>query len=351
MTMLNRLTRRMMLPAIAFAAAAFTTFWAHPAPAEELRVLAWQGYADDDWVKEFEKETGAKVNVVFIGTDDEIWAKIKGSEGKDFDLFAVNTAQLQRYIDARLVTPYDMSKVPNQKDTLPRFRDLSKVSGVMRDGKVYAIPFAFDSIGLIYDTDKVKTPPDSMQILWDPQYKGKVLAYDNGEHNFSFTALTLGIQDPFHLTPEQMEQVKQKLIDLKRNVLSFYTTADEALQIYKNNDVALIWANYGQQQLKAMKDAGAHVAYINPSEGALAWLDTWAMTSGVRDKDLAEAWVNFVLQKKIGQQLSEREASATRSCPIPAPGRTTSWSISSWSRTRPSGPTSGTRSRRRRRLD
>jgi putative spermidine/putrescine transport system substrate-binding protein len=240
--MLTKLTRR-ALPAVAFALAAFATLGAHPASAKDLRILAWQGYADEDWVKEFEAQTGAKVNVVFIGTDDEIWAKIKGSEGKDFDLFAVNTAQLQRYIDAGLVTPYDLDKVPNQKETLPRFRDLSKVSGVMRDGKVYAIPFAFDSIGLIYDTDKVKPAPDSMEILWDPKYKGKVLAYDNGEHNFSFTALTLGIQDPFHLSPEQMQQVKAKLIDLKRNVLSFYTTADEALQIYKNNDVALIWAN------------------------------------------------------------------------------------------------------------
>jgi putative spermidine/putrescine transport system substrate-binding protein len=319
MTMLTTLTRR-MLPAVAFAAAAFATLWANPAPAKELRIMAWQGYADDDWVKEFEKQTGATVNVVFIGTDDEIWAKIKGSEGKDFDLFAVNTAQLQRYIDAGLVTPYDLSKVPNQKETLPRFRDLAKVQGVMRDGKVYAIPFAFDCIGLIYDTDKVKPAPTSMDILWDPNYKGRVLAYDNGEHNFSFTALTLGIQDPFHLTPDEMQKVKDKLIALKRNVLSFYTTADEALQIYKNNDVALIWANYGQQQLKAMKDAGAHVAYINPKEGALAWLDTWAMTSGVRDKDLAEAWVNFVLQKKIGQQLSEREGFGNTVVPYPSAG-------------------------------
>jgi putative spermidine/putrescine transport system substrate-binding protein len=319
MTMLTKLTRR-ALPAVAFALAAFATLGAHPAAAKDLRILAWQGYADDDWVKEFEAQTGAKVNVVFIGTDDEIWAKIKGSEGKDFDLFAVNTAQLQRYIDAGLVTPYDLDKVPNQKETLPRFRDLTKVSGVMRDGKVYSIPFAFDSIGLIYDTDKVKPAPDSMAILWDPKYKGKVLAYDNGEHNFSFTALTLGIQDPFHLSPEQMQQVKAKLIDLKRNVLSFYTTADEALQIYKNNDVALIWANYGQQQMKAMKDAGAHVAYINAKEGALAWLDTWAMTSGVRDKDLAEAWVNFVLQKKIGQQLSDREGFGNTVVPYASAG-------------------------------
>ena len=97
--------------------------------AEELRILSWQGYADDDWVKEFEKETGADVNVVFIGTDDEIWAKIKGSEGKDFDLMAVNTAQLQRYIDAGLATPHDLDMLPNQKQTLPRFRDLTKVCG------------------------------------------------------------------------------------------------------------------------------------------------------------------------------------------------------------------------------
>ena len=308
------------IPGIALAVAAVAMLWAGPAPAKELRILAWQGYADDDWVKEFEQQTGAKVNVVFIGTDDEIWAKIKGSEGQDFDLFAVNTAQLQRYIDAGLTTPYDLDKVPNQKETLPRFRDLSKVSGVMRDGNVHAIPFAFDCIGIIYDTDKVTPAPTTMDVLWDPKYKGKVLAYDNGEHNFSFTALTLGIQDPFHLSADQMAQVKTKLIALKKNVLSFYTTADEALQIYKNNDVALIWANYGQQQMKQMKDAGAHVAYINPQEGALAWLDTWAMTKGVKDKDLAEQWVNFVLQKKIGQMLSDRNGFGNTVVPYPSAG-------------------------------
>ena len=82
--------------------------------------------------------------------------------------------------------------------------------------------------------------------------------------------------------------------------------------------MALIWANYGQQQVKQMKDAGAHVAYVNPKEGALAWLDTWAMTSGVKDKDLAEQWVNFVLQKKISQALSERTGfgnTVVPSCP------------------------------------
>jgi putative spermidine/putrescine transport system substrate-binding protein len=289
-----------------------------PSFAKELRILAWQGYADDDWVKAFETQYNVDVSVVFIGTDDEIWAKIKGSEGKDFDLFAVNTAQLQRYIDIGLVTPYDLDKIPNQKETLPRFRDLSKIKGVMRDGKLYAIPYAFDSIGIIYDTNKVKPAPTSMEALWDPKYQGKVLGYDNGEHNFSITALTMGIKDPFHLNEAQMAKAKEKLVGLKRNVLSWYTTADEAMQLYRSNDVALIFANYGQQQVKMMKDAGLPIAYVNPKEGALAWLDTWAMTSGVRDKELAESWVNFVLQKKIGKELSDRTGFGNTVVPFPS---------------------------------
>ena len=293
----------------AFLAAAVTALALVPlahAEARSLRVMAWEGYADPDWVAEFEKVTGATVDVVFVGTDDEIWAKIKGSEGKDFDVFAVNTAQLQRYIDAGLAVPLDLAKLPNQRAGLPRFADLSKVTGTMRDGKVYGVPFAFASIGLIYDTDKVSPAPTSMSVLWDPQYQGRVLLYDNGEHNFSFTALTMGVADPFRLTSEQMDAAKARLVELKRNALTYYSTPDEAQQIYNANDVALIFANYGQQQMKAMQKAGAHVAYVNPSEGALTWLDTWAITRGAQDVDLAHAWINFLLDKKIGAQLSER---------------------------------------------
>ncbi|MEZ5665977.1 MAG: extracellular solute-binding protein [Alphaproteobacteria bacterium] len=288
------------------AAVALSAGLAVSAAAEELRILAWEGYADPDWVEAFEAETGADVSVVFIGTDDEIWAKIRGSDGQDFDLFAVNTAQLQRYIDAGLVTPHDLDKLPNLQNALPRFRDLTQVSGTMRDGNVYGIPYAFDSIGLIYDVDKVSPAPTSWSVLWDPQYQGRTLLYDNGEHNFSVAALEAGIDNPFQLGADQMQMLKGRLVDEVHNALSLYTTADEATQIYMTNDVALIFANYGQQQVKSMQDANANVAYVNPGEGALSWLDTWAMTSGVRNKDLAEQWVNFVLDGKIGSQLSER---------------------------------------------
>lgn len=134
-----KINRRALVAMGVAAPALLRTHWARAAT--ELRVMAWQGYADDDWVKEYQEQTGVTAKVVFIGTDDEIWAKIKGSEGKDFDVFAVNTAQLQRYIDAGLTTPHDLAKLPNQKNVLPRFQDLAQIKGIMRDGKVHAIPF------------------------------------------------------------------------------------------------------------------------------------------------------------------------------------------------------------------
>ena len=284
--------------------------------AEELRILAWQGYADDDWVAEFEKETGADVSVVFAQTDDEIWSKIKGSEGEDFDLFAVNTSELQRYIDAGLAAPHDLAKIPNQQQTLPQFRDLAQVRGVERDGKVYGIPFAFDSIGLIYDTTKVDPAPTSMNVLWDPKYQGRILLYDASAHNFSFAALAEGIENPFDLTDAQLAEIKGKLIELQKNALSYYQSSDEALQIYNSNDVALIFANFGQQQLKLMKDSGAPIAYVVPKEGALAWLDTWALSKGAKNPELAEKWVDFVLQKKISDALTQRNGFGNTVTPL-----------------------------------
>ncbi len=311
MTLTKRLTIG-LLGAIALTAATALT----AAEAKELRILTWQGYADDDWVAEFSKANDVQVKVVYAQTDDEIWSKIKGSDGADFDLMSVNTSELQRYVDAGLVQPHDMAKLPNQKGTLPQFNDLTKVGGVGRDGKIYGIPFAFDSIGLIYDTNKVSPAPDSINILWDPKYKGKILAYDASAHNFSYGALAAGIDHPFKLSADDFGKVKQKLIDVQKNILSYYQSADEALKIYQTNDVALIFANFGHQQLTGMLKANAPVKYVVPKEGALAWLDTWNITKGCKDKDLAEAWVNFVIQKKISQALTDRNGFGNTVTPL-----------------------------------
>ena len=115
---------------------------AQPALAQEtLRVLTWPGYADADLVKAFELKTGSKVEVTTIDSDDVMWQKLNKNKAGDFDVFAVNTAELQRYIQAGLAVPVQTANIPNTARQLPRFRDLKGIPGLVHGNKVYAIPY------------------------------------------------------------------------------------------------------------------------------------------------------------------------------------------------------------------
>jgi len=138
------------------------------AQAEEvLRVLAWPGYADPDLVRVFEQRHKVKVEVTTISSDDDMWERLSTGQGGDFDVFAVNTAELQRYIDNGISIPLTPANIPNIAKQLPRFRDLSAIHGVTRKGEVYAVPYTYSEMGLIYDRKYFKTPPDSFSVMWD----------------------------------------------------------------------------------------------------------------------------------------------------------------------------------------
>lgn len=282
-----------------------------PAIAKEtLRVLAWPGYADRDLVQIFEQRHNVRVEVTLVSTDDVLWQKLNANNAADFDVFAANTAELKRYIDRGISVPLDLANIPNVRNQLPRFRNLVAIPGISRAGRVHAIPYTYSEMGLIYNRKLVKEPPTSMAAMWDPRYRGRVLAYDGGAHNFTLAALLLGSKTPFQLSEGDYKRAVDKLIGLRRNVLTFYSQPDEAVELFRDNSVALVFANYGSQQVKQLQQAGADIGYILPEEGALAWLDCWAVTRGARNQRLAEAWINYTLEKAVSTALSERQGLA-----------------------------------------
>ena len=277
---------------------------------EVLRVLTWPGYADPDLVKIFEQRTGAKVEVTFIDSDETLWTRISNNQSQDFDVFAVNTAELQRYITYALVVPIDTAQVPNLAKQLPRFRNLGAIPGIVKDGKTYAIPYTFAEMGLIYDRQQVKEAPTSIQALWDPRYRGKVLLYNGASHNFSLAAQSLQDATPFHLNDKEWPAAVNRLIELRRNAMGFYSQPEESIDLFKRKHAALLFANYGSQQLQLLKAAGMDVGYAIPQEGALAWLDCWVITRGSKNKGLAAAWIDYFLEPGPSDALVKRQGLA-----------------------------------------
>ncbi len=272
-------------------------------PEKVLRVLSWPGYADGDVIRKFEQAQAVKVELSEVSSDAELWQRINRNDGGDFDVFAVNTAELQRYIDRELVRPVELQLIPNTRRQLPRFQKLAAIPGLTRHDRAYGIPYTYAEMGLIYDRGQFSSPPTSISELWNPRLRGKVLAYNGGSHNFSLAAQVSGLRSPFRIDEHQWKPMADKLIALRRNVLGFYALPDDATELFIRHRVALLFANYGMQQVQSLRAAGADVDYVIPREGALAWLDCWVITRGAKDTALAHAWINHMLDADASTRL------------------------------------------------
>jgi putative spermidine/putrescine transport system substrate-binding protein len=133
-----------------------------------------------------------------------------------------------------------------------------------------------------------------------------VLAFDDGNHNFSLASLSIGGK-PFQIDDGRFEKVAERLIALRRNALAFYTPPEESVELFGDYKVAVLFANYGRQQLKLLQDAGADVGYVIPVEGALAWLDCWSIAQGAQNPLLAHHWINFMLGRGASDALVQRQ--------------------------------------------
>ena len=279
-----------------------------------LRIIAFEGYADDDWIDRFEEENDAEVRVTFIGAVDELFAKMSGSEGEDYDVLSIDTSLFPRYNSAGLLSPIDPAKAGSA--LLPEF-GLKTLSALHIDGKPMGVPFSWGSIGMIYDTEEFgDNPPTSWEVMWDPQYKGRVTILDDANNNITNTAIILGMDDPFNLTDAEFEKVKTKMLSLQDNILTYFAGLEEGVSAWEQNDIVLMYAMGEYQELEMLR-RDLPVKYIIPDEGAIGWLDTWAVSSGAEDIGLTYKWLNFFVSERVLGEMTDRLGFGNTALPSP----------------------------------
>lgn len=251
-----------------------------------LVALDWAGYEQQVFWQPFaDKHPDVKVEYTFFADDPEAFAKLQ--TGFEADLVHPGVSWLKLYVDNGLLQPIDTSKLSNWSGIIPSLAEAGQI-----DGKQYLAPWEWGYDSITVRTDKVKEIPDSWADLWDPQYAGHVSMFDSAEANVVIASLVLGY-DPYNLTAEQMEAVKQKLIDLKPNLLGYWTDYTEVNQQVASGEawLALTWPDC----YVAVKAEGIEVAYITPKEGRLGWIYGYAIPSSAANPDLAHDYIDAVL--------------------------------------------------------
>lgn len=298
------LTRRSLLAVSA--AALVTPYVARQASAatRTLRVMTWEGYAEPEWIDPFKEKYDADVAVTYAGSVDEMFAKMQGSKGADFDVLSFDTSGFARYIDAGLLQPLDLAKIPNAANIIPALGD---VPAIRRNDRQYGVPFAWGSLPLVYDAAQFATPPESWDVMWDPANAQQLIALDDANNNITLAALVLGFDKPFALTDAQFLAIKAKLIEQKKLLLTYYAGFDEGVSVFADSNIKAMFS-MGEPQVAGLKKKGVNAAFAIPKEGAIGWLDCWEMSAGAKDAELAYAWINACLDKSVGQILSDKKS-------------------------------------------
>jgi spermidine/putrescine transport system substrate-binding protein len=271
----------------------------------ELNFMVWEGYTDTLFVKPFEDACGIKVNATYMGSSDDLVAKLRAGGAETIDLISPSSDAVTAIIEAGLAQPLDLTRIPSYGDLMQSFRDLQVAR---KDSLVYGLPWAFGPNPLIYDTVKVVPAPKSWKELWDKRYRGKLSLQDDIATLY-MVAQTLGLDDPadpsklYNLSDADLAKVKAKMLELKPNVRKYWVTAGDMTQLFQSGEIV---AGEGWPLMTAqLRAANFPAGELIPEEGTTAWADHWVLTKGARNLDAAYAWLEYAAQPFTQKLMSD----------------------------------------------
>ena len=99
-----------------------------------------------------------------------------------------------------MLEPLDKSNIPNFANIMDKFK-----SSEYDPGSKYSVPYTWGTVGIIYDTTVVDEEDIGWDILWDEDYSGRILMFDNPRDAFAIAENMLG----YSLNTENSEELEK----------------------------------------------------------------------------------------------------------------------------------------------
>jgi spermidine/putrescine-binding protein len=269
-----------------------------------LNLLVWEGYADPSFVRGFEEQYHCKVTVSYMGSSDELVAKLRGGSAGNYDVISPSSDVATSIAAAGLAAPLDLSKFPSYSQLSPQ---LTSLPLVRIKGQVFGVPFMWGPNPMLYDTTALPQPPESWDAFWDPKYRGKVSVWDELSTVY-MAAQVLGFDKPdptqlYHLNDEQLDAVKKKLLELKPNIRKMWSTGGELTNLFQNHEVVLAmgWPLMTNQLRKLNFPVGETI----PKENTTGWIDHLMVTAGSENKELAYKFLEYMIEAQTQRKVAD----------------------------------------------
>ena len=265
-----------------------------------LNVYNWGEYisngSDDsvDVVAAFEKLTGIKVNYTTFDSNESLYAKLK-SGAANYDVIIPSDYMVAKMINEGMLAPLDYDNIPNFQKIDAGYRNPD-----YDPQNAYTVPYMLCTTGIIYNTTMVDEAPTCWADLWDEQYAGNILMFNNSRDAYAIAAFKSGHSiNP--ATPEEVDEVVEELKAQKPLVQAY--VMDEIFDKMIGGEAAI--GVYYSGDAITMIDDNPDLAWVFPEEGSVLSVDCMAVPAASEHKEAAEMFINFMCETDIGKANSE----------------------------------------------
>jgi putrescine transport system substrate-binding protein len=180
-------------------------------------------------------------------------------------------------------------------------------------GNQHAVPWMWGTTGIGYNAELVRkimpdAPVNSLRVLFDPAIVSRfascgVVILDSPTDVIPAALAYLGLE-PDSKRPEDLDKAVGILAKIRPHVRKWHSS--EYINDLANGDACLTFGYSGdiKQAAKRAEEAGRGVTveYAIPREGALVWVDTWAIPADAPNVANAHRFLDFVLRSDIAAQ-------------------------------------------------
>ncbi len=263
---------------------------------EVVNVFNWVDYIDEDVIKQFEEETGIKVNYMSFTTNVYMMVQVEASPSA-FDVCFPSEYIVERMLEKGLLAELNYDNIPNAKYLLDNLRNPSYDAD-----NAHSMPYMWGTVGILYNTTMVDEPVDSWGILWDDKYANNVFMLDSIRDSMGITLRYLG----YSMNTRDilaLEAAKDKLIEQKQAGIVKAYQVDETKDKMVMNEAALavMWSGDAQYAI----DLNPDLAYAIPKEGSNVWVDCMVIPKDAKNKENAEKFIDFLCRPDIAQKNCE----------------------------------------------
>ena len=275
---------------------------------EELRIYTWSEYMDEEKMPaDFEAATGIKVRLDIYENNEEMVAKLQAGGVSQYDVIVPSDYIMPVLINQNLIQPLDHAKIPNLDNLKPIFRNTTYDP----DNK-YSVAYQWGTVGLMYRRDQVSDEAvTSWAVLFEPdQQPGPFWLIDSVREMMGIALLYKGYELN-STVPQELKAAADLLVTTKksRNCMGFKPGVGGKNDVVAGTAVAAIV--YNGDAIQSVSENPEVLAFTIPKEGSEIWYDSMCIPAQAPNPDAAHKWINWILEPKVGAELSNYNQYAT----------------------------------------